>query len=148
MIRIDRAFAKGKNRLKTNKKDTSSHTDIHTSFESTLQDALDVETNQSVEALMQDLQEQEKKFLNTQSLLELNNYKNKVQKILKLILDGSFSTKTLHRKRRDKADYLIVEKINEKLLSLTRGITSPTNKAFNLMKELEEIRGLVCDLIF
>ena len=67
--------------------------------------------------------------------------------ILKMIMDESFSTVTLKRMRRDRADYTIVQKINTRLDEITSAITK-NNRAFDLMKTIEEIRGLLLDLKF
>jgi uncharacterized protein YaaR (DUF327 family) len=42
---------------------------------------------------------------------------------------------------------MIVNRINEKVDELSRSLASSDNKAFALMKTLEEIRGLLCDLV-
>lgn len=147
-MKINSTFSNVKKRLKSKKSNISSQELRDVSFEKTLQADIQIESKESIEALMNELEDQEKKFLDRQNLYELNKYKQQVQKLLKLILEDGFQAKTLRRRRRDRADYLIVKKINEKLLDLAGVITSQKNKAFNLMKEIEEIRGLVCDLIY
>jgi uncharacterized protein YaaR (DUF327 family) len=97
--------------------------------------------------LMEDLKEQEKNFLERQTTYELNKYKSIVQKILKTILTDGFKSKKLKRSRRDRADFIIVQDINKRLLEISKHITDNTNKAFNLLKKIDEIRGLILDLL-
>jgi uncharacterized protein YaaR (DUF327 family) len=101
----------------------------------------------TVDEMMQDLSEKEKRFVDIQGLIELNEYKKTVQIILQYITSNSFEAQLLKRKKAsNKADFLVIKKINEKLLELTQKIVTK-NKAFNLMKECEEIRGLIFDLV-
>jgi len=44
-------------------------------------------------------------------------------------------------------DFAIVEEIDSKLLALSEAVTR-NNKAFDLLKTVEEIRGLLLDLQF
>lgn len=117
------------------------------SFSISLQKRIYFEFKGSLEELMDDLREQEKKFLGKQTLYELNRYKSIVQKILKTILSDGFKTEKLKRVRRDRADFIIVQDINKRLLEISKNITDKTNKAFNLLKEIDEIRGLILDLL-
>ena len=98
--------------------------------------------------MMEDLSEKERRFVDVQGMVELNEYKQTVQTILQFITSNSFEAQLLKRKKSsNKADFLIIRQINEKLLALTKTITSPKNKAFSLLKECEEIRGLLFDLV-
>ena len=55
-----------------------------------------------IEELMTDLQDQEKRFLDSQSLYELERYKLIVKKILKMILEKSFESQKLEPSPREK----------------------------------------------
>jgi uncharacterized protein YaaR (DUF327 family) len=116
-------------------------------FSSELQKTMAIDIEGSIEQLMMDLKEQEKRFLDQQSEYEMLRYKALIQKLIKSILNEGLRQKTLKRKKKDWGDYVIIEKINEKLLELTEGITRQ-NKAFNLLKTIEEIRGLILDLVY
>ncbi|HNW27498.1 MAG TPA: DUF327 family protein [Spirochaetota bacterium] len=107
--------------------------------------ALDIEG--TIDELMEDLKDQEKRFLEKQNDHELLRYKALVQKIIKQIIAEGLQEKTLKRKKKNWGDYVIIEKINTKLLDLTSAITRQ-NKAFNLLKTIEEIRGLILDLVY
>jgi len=129
------------------KKLTSSVQQKEKSFTETLHKRISFDFQGTLEELMEELKNQEKEFLKKQNDYELNRYKAIVQKVLKLILDEGFQTKKLKRLRKDRADFIIVKDINLRLLNISKYITSTRNKAFNLLKEIEEIRGLILDLI-
>ncbi len=129
------------------KKRTHSIKHKEKSFSISLQKRIHFEFHGTVEELMEDLKDQEKKFLDRQTIYELNRYKTIVQKILKTILSDAFKTEKLKRSRRDRADFIIVKDINKRLLEISKNITENTNKAFNLLKEIDEIRGLILDLL-
>lgn len=129
------------------KKRTHSIKPEEKSFGISLQKRIHFEFRGTVEELMEDLKDQEKKFLDRQTMYELNRYKSIVQKILKTILSDGFKTEKLKRVRRDRADFIIVQDINKRLLEISKNITEKTNKAFNLLKEIDEIRGLILDLL-
>ncbi len=104
-------------------------------------------TDNDIEDLMDSLKDQEKKFLDLQTLIELNNYKKAIKKILDMIIKGGFQN-DVYKNRKKNKEYLIIREIDQKLLELTKLVTSPQNKAFSLFKEIEEIRGLIFDLIY
>jgi uncharacterized protein YaaR (DUF327 family) len=116
--------------------------DIKASFEESIQ----FNIQGTIDELMSDLDHQEKSFIEKQSLFEMNRYKAIVQKILKTVLEQGFETRKLKPTRKDRGDFVIVEKINEKLLALTVEITKKRS-GFNLLKAIEEIRGLLLDLV-
>jgi len=117
-------------------------------FSSELQKTMALELEGSIEELMENLKDQEKRFLETQSEYEMNRYKALIQKIIKSILDEGLKEKTLKRnKKKNWGDFVIIEKINTKILELTNAVIKQ-NKAFNLLKTIEEIRGLILDLVY
>lgn len=116
-------------------------------FSSELQKTVALDIEGTIDELMQDLKDQEKHFLEKQSEYELIRYKALVQKIIKQIIAEGLQEKTLKRKKKNWGDYVIIEKIDMKLLDLTNAITRQ-NKAFDLLKTIEEIRGLILDLVY
>jgi uncharacterized protein len=146
MIEITPAKAGHDRRLDSKKAGRSGRAAERGSFDSVLSSAVGQESEIAIDVLLDDLKDQEKRFLDAQSLFELQKYKNLLQKILKHLLDDSYEKVTIPRRRRDKADYVIINIINDKVESLTKTLATTQNKAFALMKTLEEIRGLICDL--
>jgi uncharacterized protein YaaR (DUF327 family) len=118
------------------------------SFDVALHDRVAFEFDGAIDELFNDLKEEEKSFLENQNLYFMNRYKAVVEKILKKILDEGYETSKLRRLRRDKADFVIVNKINSRLFDIAKEITNKKNMAFNLLKTIEEIRGLVFDLLY
>ena len=111
-------------------------------------EAVHTETDRAVDAAMNDLTEQERRFLDHQNEYELNRYKLLLQKILKTLVSDSYRSKVIERRSRNRADFLIINQINEKVDSIAKMLVSKENKAFSLMKTMEEIRGLIYDLRF
>ena len=134
-------------KIKTKKRSAFSSSGLSKTFDASLQNALHFEFHDTIEGLMSDLGEQEKRFLDRQTPYELNRYKALVKDILKTILEGSLKVTPLKRQRRDRADFAIIEEINSKLLSMSDAVTR-NNRAFDLLKTVEEIRGLLLDLQF
>lgn len=116
-------------------------------FTSELQKTMAPEFEGSIDELMENLKDQEKRFLEQQTEYEMNQYKALIQKIIKSILAEGLREKTLKRKSKNWGDYVIIEKINARLLDMTDAIIKK-NKAFNLLKTIEEIRGLILDLVY
>jgi uncharacterized protein YaaR (DUF327 family) len=116
-------------------------------FSTELQKTMAIDIDGTIEELMEDLKDQEKRFLDKQTEYELIRYKALVQKIMTQIIAEGLQEKTLKRTKKNWGDYVIIEKINTKLLDLTNAITKQ-NKAFNLLKTIEEIRGLILDLVY
>ncbi|MDA3899874.1 MAG: DUF327 family protein [Spirochaetes bacterium] len=147
-MRIGPVFPFDKDRIKSKKKGKDGTAVTGSSFSSMLDDTVETEYSNSIEALMDDLNGQERNLLDNQTLADLQKYKKTVQKILELITRDGFETRTYRRARNaNRADFFIVKEINEKLYRLAVSITSSDNKAFSLVKECEEIRGLIFDLI-
>jgi len=116
-------------------------------FSSELQHTIIQEFQGSVEELLEDLKDQEKRFLDIQNLFELNKYKTMVQRVLKQILQEGFKTQTLSRTRKDRANFTVISEINAKLEEISTAIIR-SSKGFDLMKAIDEIRGLIFDLVY
>jgi len=151
VIEISRTSLKQQSRAdrKATKKEGSnlSSSKFLKEVESRISEDITVEINDMVEDLLQ----QEKKFLDLQSLYELEKYKAIVRKILKMILERSLKSELLELSAREKrlgrSEKQIVKEIDQGLLKLSQLITRKSD-AFTLMKEIEEIRGLIFDLIY
>jgi uncharacterized protein YaaR (DUF327 family) len=100
----------------------------------------------TMDALLDELGHQEKRFLDSQSLYELARYKGLVQKILRHITEEGFTIKSMKPTRRHGLELRIVQDIDARLLEIKNAITT-SNRAFDLMKSIEEIRGLILDFI-
>ncbi|MBN2403908.1 MAG: DUF327 family protein [Spirochaetes bacterium] len=148
MINVSPANAKKEENSRVKSKIKSHNAGVNESFNSVLTDRISFEFQGSIDELLNDLKDEEKNFLTNQTLYFLNRYRSIVEKILKTIINEGYETVKLKRLRKDKADFVIVNKINEKLFNIAREITNKNNKAFNLLKTIEEIRGLILDLLY
>ncbi|TFH40409.1 MAG: DUF327 family protein [Chrysiogenales bacterium] len=117
------------------------------SFHSELHKTLALEIEGTLDELLLDLKDRERSFLEQQTEREMLLYKALIQKIIKTIVDEGLREKTLKRTKKNWGDYVIIEKINTKILELTESITRE-NKAFDLLKTIEEIRGLILDMVY
>ena len=119
-------------------------------FLSELDNRISIENTVEMDELIGDLMDQEKRFLDMQSLYELEKYKALIRKILKMILENGFKSQKLDLSNREKrlgrAEKTIVKQIDDGLVKLSQMITR-SNNAFDLLKQIEEIRGLVFDLV-
>lgn len=147
-MKIDSIIPKKDENSRIKNKRLSSVDKKNQQFDIVLQEAASYDFMGAIDELVIELKEEEKRFLEKQTLYELNKYKAIVKKILKKILEEGFETKSLKRFRRDKSDFIIVKEIDSKLLEIAFEITDRANKGFNLLKAIEEIRGLIFDLLY
>jgi uncharacterized protein YaaR (DUF327 family) len=149
MIEITQATKRKeeKNKIKGKKGGSSSISHSEKSFQSELEIKIAENLTGTIEEMLNDLRDHEQKFLDSQTLQEMIHYKTVVKKILSIIVSESLQIKSFKRSSKDRADFTIIQKIDEKLLEISNAITR-SNKAFNLLKTVEEIRGLICDLVY
>jgi uncharacterized protein YaaR (DUF327 family) len=147
MIDINPTSPKKDDKVKVKSKKRTKSVEHGNTFINSLEKTIKFDFQGTIDELLNDLKDQEREFLEKQSSYELNRYKSLVKKILKTILDEGYHTKKLKQTKKNRADFLIIDKINDKLTAVSTYITSRNNKAFNLLREIEEIRGLIFDLL-
>ncbi len=146
-MKIIPSFTPDKNRLHSRKEKKAGNAG-HTKFADALGEQVYREYDNSVEELLNDLEKRQRQFLDQQSLSGLNEYKRIIKKILELVTEEGFETKTVtSRRASNRKEFFIVKEIDEKLKQLALAITSPSSASFNLLKQCEEIRGLIFDLV-
>lgn len=133
-----------KTRIKSKKK-AAAPDSLRSSFSISLKSNIEFDIQGTIEELLSDLEDQEKRFVDRQTPYELQRYKAVVQKILKTVFDETFRVKVLKRPKAGRADYVIVQRINDKLEALAAMVAQ--SSGFSLLKSIEEIRGLVLDLV-
>lgn len=105
------------------------------------------ESTRGLNELWRKLPEIEKRFLNTPSQQNMNEYKSLVKEITNHILQTNVQIVQARRRgRHDKKMLLTVKVIDENLQILATTMLSPYNSAFALLKQIEKIRGLLMDL--
>jgi uncharacterized protein YaaR (DUF327 family) len=148
LINVTSTNSKKDDNSKVKSKLKSQNIKSNKSFGVVLHDRVAFEFDGAVDELFNELKDEERSFLENQTLYYMNKYKSIVEQVLKKILSEGYETTKLKRLRRDKADFVIVNKINSRLFEIAKEITNKKNKAFNLLKTIEEIRGLIFDLLY
>lgn len=144
MIEILKTDGRKDDKTKVKKKRQSgSVSSPRNTFVTQLQETLAFEIDGTIDELLTDLNEQEKRFLEKQSLFELSRYKSIIQKILRIVQKESFKTVKLRTSKKNVE--LVIQEIDARLLDITAAMTR-NNKAFDFLKTIDEIRGLVLDL--
>jgi uncharacterized protein YaaR (DUF327 family) len=116
-------------------------------FTTELADAVASGADQDFADLMNDLADQERRFLDRRDLHELAKYRALVKRILDLATSGSLQVETLKRRGASKKmDFQVIRTISDRLDEIARKISSG-NKAFDLFRDIDEIRGLILDLV-
>ncbi|MDR3237353.1 MAG: YaaR family protein [Spirochaetia bacterium] len=149
MIKIYPSSGKPNDDSKKVKGKTSlSLSQIGSDFKAMLESAIaPPQASEGINDLLDELHDQEKRFADSMSFYEMNRYRSLVQKILKKINHESLNLKEykIRHGGKDKID-TIIETVDQKLLELSSAITKGS-PAFALMKTMEEIRGLIIDLL-
>lgn len=86
-----------------------------------------------------------KQFSHEPNLENLKQYKSLITSFLDITVNKMFKIKNIQDWIKNK-EYVIIEKINEKLEDLTHLILEKENENINLLSTLDEIRGLLVDL--
>lgn len=135
-------------RIKKKSGSSASRSATRTDFQSELTRVMETPYTGTIDNLLEELAEREKQFMDNQSLYELARYKKTVQDLLKLIVEKALDNRTLKRSRFNRnAEQSVIDVIDEKLMAMTEAVTRHS-KAFDLMKTMEEIRGLILDMVF
>jgi hypothetical protein len=106
------------------------------------------EKTRDLHQLWEELPQLERKLIETKGEIELNQYKNHVRNIFKLALDKNTKVITHNYKvKKPEGTYTktlyTVKHLDDKLKLLTETILNPSNTAFHIMKQLDDIRGLL-----
>ncbi len=105
------------------------------------------ENTRALNELWKDLPELEKALISNPNHKNLSEYKKHIKQIAELILKKNYKViQAPTRGRNDTKDIRYVKIIDEKLDLLANTMFSPTNSAFGILKQLDEIRGLLIDL--
>ncbi|MCU0823300.1 MAG: YaaR family protein [Leptospira sp.] len=105
------------------------------------------ENTKELNELWKDLPDLEKKLISDPNHKNLNEYKEHIKQIASLILKKNYKIQQAPlRGRNDQRDIRFVKIVDEKLDILARTMFSPSNSAFTILKQLDEIRGLLIDV--
>lgn len=102
-----------------------------------------------VNLLWKELPGLEREVIETKSIPALERYKNQIKLILTAILEkntGFQKLRTPIRHSSSHKEYTVVEHIDNKLKILAETITDPRNTAFQILKQMDTVRGLLLDI--
>jgi len=99
----------------------------------------------SIDRMVQDVDAQAKRLLNNPTMGELAAYRETIKKFMKAVADklGKLEKRTDRRNR----TLVIIRSLDEKLEELTKAILDDQEKGIDLLARLNEIRGLLLDLL-
>ena len=117
-------------------------------FQNQLAKAEDLGYEQRLEKLVQDITNQGETLSKRVDVRELKIYKKLIAEFLETALGNSrkFSKKSLLDRRGRHKVYAIVQSINDELDRLTQDVLNGEKDNINLLRRLEDIRGLILDL--
>ncbi|MCW7480125.1 YaaR family protein [Leptospira kanakyensis] len=105
------------------------------------------EETRELNELWKDLPDLEKELIKDPNHRNLESYKKHIKQIAELILKKNYKVmQAPQRGRNDQKDVRYVKVVDEKLDLLAKTMFSPNNSAFVILKQLDEIRGLLIDL--
>lgn len=117
------------------------------SFADTLASAINFDFTGTIDELLVELKQQEQQFLNNPTIFEMSRYKAMVSRILKMALEQGAQTAEIRSSSwRGERISDIVKIVDAKILELQKTLIAGS-PAFSLMKTMEEIRGLILDII-
>ncbi|TGN20312.1 YaaR family protein [Leptospira idonii] len=107
----------------------------------------DQENTKELNELWKDLPDLEKALIANPNHSNLKEYKEHIKQIAQLIMKKNHKVmQAPTRGRNDNKDIRYVKVLDEKLDLLARTMFSPNNSAFAILKQLDDIRGLLIDI--
>jgi uncharacterized protein YaaR (DUF327 family) len=136
-------------KTKTAKSESPQNINAGSSFIEILESIVpsDKEDTREINELWQKLPDSEKRFLKEPNNENLNQYKMLVKDIINAIMkSNTMLVQARQRGKNDKKILMSVKIIDDNIQLLAMTMLSPNNSAFNLLKQIEKIRGLLMDL--
>lgn len=114
-------------------------------FKAKLEDTIVEETNKDLELLLENIEKASIILYNETSIGNLNKYKDTVKKFLRFSSKNIFAITTLRGRR---VDYKILRILDEKLKYITENFFYLQKDRLSLLSEIDEIKGLVINVIY
>ena len=127
------------------KRSTSNEIQSTSVFQSTLQNTIVEQTNKDIESLLQDIYDAGQKLYDDATISNLRGYRNTLKKFLQMASKSMFEISIL---RGRKIDLKIIRIIDEKLKFITDNFFELQKDKMQLLSEIEEIKGLVVDVVY
>jgi uncharacterized protein YaaR (DUF327 family) len=123
---------------------------VESPFQRILDEVLPPESHKSADLnqLWSELPGAEKALIELGSEENLIRYRNLVKDIVKATISTNLQLKKMKRRSRSGEDMelTVLRVVDERLRSMVAMLHSPRNSAFQLMKSMDEIRGLLLDV--
>jgi Uncharacterized protein conserved in bacteria len=116
------------------------------SFERTLADRRETTDAAVLQALLDKVDDQAKLIAVSQTVHDVQAYKNYVQAFLEEAVRAGLRTKQSRSWQRGGVRQTLVRTINQKLIQLTDDLLDRNKNGLSLLKQLDEIRGLLINL--
>lgn len=113
-------------------------------FAEEMKATLSQKVQEEIDELIKNIDHQGKLFVDHPSAENLRAYKQYIQSFLNFVNKNSFQVKEFYGRRKD---YKIVQTINSKLEDLSKEVIHREIPRLELLSRVEEIRGLVVDLV-
>jgi uncharacterized protein len=114
-------------------------------FQTTLQETITEQTNKDIEELLSDIEKTGQALYSDSTINNLRLYKDAVKRFLTKASRSTFKVGIL---RGRKIDLKILRVIDEKLKFLTDNFLELQKDKMNLLSEIEEIKGLVINIVY
>lgn len=104
---------------------------------------------QYVNGLLQNIAEQGERMAKRADLKELHKYREMIRQFMQEAVSNGFSfskTRKFDSRGRNKS-FALIQRINEKLDEMTQALLSEEADHIELMKNVDEIRGMLVDLL-
>lgn len=114
-------------------------------FQATLQDTITSQTTKDIEKLLGSINETGEQLRDDATISNLMKYRDAVKKFLQAASRNVFKVTVL---RGRKLDLKVIRIIDEKLKFITDNFMELQKNKMNLLSEIEEIKGLVINILY
>ncbi|MBF0244849.1 MAG: YaaR family protein [Planctomycetes bacterium] len=118
-------------------------------FESCMDKVHDTSLKKDLGSLIKNLHREGERLVNNRSLAQLDHYKAKVREFIQKANRGTFKVKSTGfvDANGDYAAHVVVEKVDQSLETLTRLVLNKESPSFQILEQLDLIKGLLTDLL-
>jgi len=114
-------------------------------FAQQFNDQYGIQLQKEVSGLIQQIDQNGKRFSESPSFENLALYKKDIQTFFRFVVKHAYNIKDIYGRR---LDYKLLNTINKKLDDLSEVVTAQETERLSLLAKLDEIKGLIIDLIY
>ncbi|HOK40855.1 MAG TPA: YaaR family protein [bacterium] len=122
----------------------------HSIFSETLNSIEEIKTIEELKKTIKEIESAGDIFKRYPTFTNLNTYKNLIQKFMTKIVKDSYKVNSQISRRIDREDKILttIEKVNKELEEIAEDLLNKQIDKIKLAAKIDEIRGLLVDLIF